>query len=282
MIAAGQMISRIQGMISDYSTETKADILEHMNIEYISVAGMREWNCLTPRVTLTTILPADAVRLRYVQDDTTKLYFPIQYEDRYKTNHLFNWFKDITITTPLIEDDNLTVTANSTTVTQVAPSTNFSADHVGEYLRIGENLGFYKIAAFVSTTEVTLEHGFRGASATSQHFQLRPVGTKQIATTNQNGETVTPSASALLWYVRRPLPLYNDHDMIELPGDCDAIRIGTLQRMMEQAKYDTDSLRQIGNYSVAMERMRTEDDQNPVIPVPRDKVGSRLQFGRYR
>lgn len=280
MIAGGNIIERIQAMISDLSDETKADIRNHLNVEYISIAGQREWNCLTREVTLTTILPADCERVRYVQDDTDYLYFPIHAFDRYKSQRLYNWFENIRVATQLLTGTDGKISANDETLNSVTGG--FTAGMVGEFVRIGENLGLYEIGTYTDTNNVDLVEKYRGADETTAYFEVRPRGTKQIALTDEQGDTITASATAKLWYLRRPLPIYNDYDMIELPGDCDAVRIGTLRRMMEQTKYDTDALRQLGDYNLALERMRIMDDQTPIVPTPRDRYGTRLQFGRRR
>jgi hypothetical protein len=284
MIPVGNIVTRIQKMISDESSETKADIYSHLNSEYIAIGADHEWNILTLEEDLTTILPTDCVRLRYVQDGTDYLYFPIHAFDRYKSLRLYNWFQNIRVTTPLKTGSDGVIAANTAAFSTAAAGLNAIADPAGDYIRIGENVGFYKIKSRDSDTALTLEDGyeFRGASETAAYFEIRPEGTKQLALTNEDGNAITASATAKMWYLRQPLPLYNDWDMVKLPGDCDALRIGTLRRMMEQTKYDTDALRQIGDFDSAIARLRKIDDQTPVLPTPRDKYGNRMRFGRYR
>lgn len=281
MATALNIIERIQSMVIDESTETKAEILRHLNAAYFEIAAEHPWHLLTTQSTITTaLLPADLERILYVEDDVDYLYFKIGFPQRYSSERLYNYFDDIVYTTPLLSGSDMVVTANSTTVT-TATGGLVSATHVGEYIRIGSNRGIYKIASVESGTSMTLEDAYRGASATAQYFEIRPEGTRKLALSDEEGDALS-STTLKMWYLKRPLPLYNDYDQIMLPGECDALRIKVLRLMMESDKYDNDSLKQIGNYDDALDKMKSLNPYPTRFVTPRDFMGNRFAFGRQR
>lgn len=67
----------------------------------------------------------------------------------------------------------ISVTNNSTTVT--GSGTTFTSDMVGRYLQVtsdGEDRLFYRIAAFVSTTSLTLENVYQSTTVTGTAYQI--------------------------------------------------------------------------------------------------------------
>jgi hypothetical protein len=68
--------------------------------------------------------------------------------------------------------------------------------------------------------------------------------------------------------------------MIELPGECDAVRIKTLQLLMVADKYDNDSLKQAGNFEEAYAEMKSLSPIPERFVIPRDRLGNRVAFGR--
>lgn len=281
MIAKGVIIDRIQSLIQDYSTETEAKLLDHLNSAYMDMAADHPWEELIRKVNLTSnVLPADLERIIYVEDGEDKLYFKSGFPQRYGSNRLYNYFKNIVVTTPSATGSDMVTTANSTSVTSAAAS--FTSALIGEYIRIGTNRGIYKITAVPSTTSLTLEKGFKGASSTAQYYEVRPTGTKQVFFYDNNGDEITSFSTVNIWYLQRPLPLYNDYDQIHLPGEADALRIKTLQLHMIADKYDNDSLRQAGNFEDAYAKMKSRSQLPERFVMPRDKFGQRVAFGRIR
>ena len=279
MIPIGNIISRIQGMIDDDSTETKADILLHANAEYAAIAESHPFQSFIEEITVASslILPADLVRMLYAQDDTDYIYFNINIPDRYSSNRLYNYFRNLTVTTPLLTGTDLVVTANSTEVTSAGAG--FTSAHVGEYMKIGENPGIYKVSTVDDASTIQLTKAYRGASDTAQAFEIRPEGTQKIAYTDEAGDALT-STSLTLWYLRRPLPLYNDYDSVLLPGQCEALRIGICRRMDESDKYDNDSLKRVPDYNIELEKMKSLNPWKMRHRTPRNRLGGRVRFGR--
>ena len=288
-VPMGAIIERVQATIGDKSNETKVDIRNHLNAAYYSIANGRPWTNFTRQVTLSgVLLPGDMIVPIYAEDDTSQLYFRIGFPQRYFSQRLYNYFINLSVTTPLLTGTDMATTLNSTTVTSATGG--FTAAMVGEYIRIGVNKGIYKISAVPDGNTLTLADKFHGASwadpdaaanLTAQYFEVRPVGTKNIAQTNEIGGAIT-TTSFNLWYLANPIPLINDYDMILLPGDGEAIYIKTCRLMLETEKYDTDSLRRVPDFEIELSKMQQLDPIPEKFIVPRDKQGTRLMFGRNR
>lgn len=286
MIAWGTIKSLLQKLIDDDSPETAAEMLEYANVAYRQICSDHIWQSLLAELSISgtsTTLPGDLERpVLYLQDDTDDTWFPISITDRYASSKLNNWYPNGTITEPLVYASDGVVVAGSTAFTSAAPSTSFTSAMVGEYIQIGTNGGIYEIAALVSTTAITLQDGYRGASDTAQYYEVRPVGTQKIAYSDYDGAAATVSSSGKLWYQRRPLPLYNDHDQLLLPGTCEAVRIMIFQMLLQREKYDTDSVRQEPTYQRAIASMNPLDPTRGRQPKPRDRNGGVIRFGRWR
>ena len=208
--------------------------------------------------------------------------FPISMMDRYLSPQLYNWYYNGTVEEgdSLEEQSDGVATANGTSFTSALAS--FTSSMVNEYLQIEDHEGVYKITAVPDANTLTLHAGYRGASDTGLFYQVRPVGTPKIGYSDQEGDALTPSSSALVWYQRRPLPLYNDYDQILLPGSCKAIRVAVTQYFMIGKKYDNDALKRAPEYISAIAQMKP---LNPIVgrnPRPRDRTGNVIRFGRVK
>jgi hypothetical protein len=67
-------------------------------------------------------------------------------------------------------DGTVSVTQNSTTVT--GSSTTFTAGMVGRWFKANDDGDWYRISAFTSTTDITLETSFEGASVSGSNFVI--------------------------------------------------------------------------------------------------------------
>lgn len=65
-----------------------------------------------------------------------------------------------------------TVTATNGSKTITGSGTTFTAGMVGRKIRMGSENAYYRIAAFVSTTEVTLEAAYQGTTASGKTFSI--------------------------------------------------------------------------------------------------------------
>lgn len=288
MVPFGQVVERLQRLMEDDSTETEADIKSFMNESYRQIASDHVWNSLRASITQpTTVLPADMERpVIYVQDDTNYTYFRIDLSDRYMTARLYNFFMDGVVETPLSTGSDMVVTANSTTVTSASPSLDFDDSTLDlaekEYIQIGENEGMYRIEEVTDANTLVLSRAYRGDSDTAQYYEVRPRGTSKIQYNDYDGEALTPSSTSKLWYQKRPLPLYNDYDQIELPGTCRAVRIMAFQMLKMRDQYDNDALKQQSDYQAAIDVMQPLDKQFGKRQVPRDRMGTQISYGRNR
>jgi len=272
--------SQLQKLMKDLSSETAADILLYTNISVREIASWHFFETLKKNVDLATLLPGDLERPFYIQlGDTDYLAFPVSETDRYTSGKLYNWWMNRSVADPLLTISDAAITANDTALTSVTGG--FTSAMVGEFVRIGSNLGVYEIDAYVSGNEVTLAKGFRGDTETAAYCEVRPQGTEQLALTDEQGTATSVDNSSLI-YQRFPLPIYNDYDMIELPGSCLAVTTMVHQRLMLGEKYDNDALKQEPSFIKQIAAM------NPLAPVkgrtprPRDRFGVPVAFGRLR
>lgn len=290
-VPAGFIIERVQDAIDTDADEVKVDILRNLNAVYLKIAESRPWSTLMETITNPgTILPGDLARVWYVEDNTDYLYFPVAsgVKERYSSTRLYNWWKNMAVGTPLATGTDMATTMNSTTVTSATAS--FTSALIGEYIRVGDHPGIYKITSVPSATQLTLANAFHGAdfsvpstwaSLSSQYYEIRPTGTLQIAYSDQNGATLT-STTLKLWYSRRPIPILNDYDTVLLPGTCEAVFIGVMNLMLKGSKYVNDAIREMPDYEVALSQMKSLDNLDDRFKVPRDRFGARIMFGRVR
>ena len=271
---------QLQKLMKDTSTETAEDILLYTNIAIREIAADHFYETLKRNVTFTTLLPGDLERPFYMQlSDTDYLAFPISETGRYRSSKLYNWWSNRVDTTPELEANDGAITANAKALTSAGAG--FTAAMVGEYVRIGSNLGIYKIAAYVSATEVTLEDAYRGATVTGAHFEVRPWGTQTMAVTDEQGTVATPTGATLI-YQKIPLPVYNDYDLIPLPGNCAAVMIMVHQQLLLGEKYDNDALKREAKYVKAIADMKPLAPTRGRTPRPRGRSGVPIVYGRSR
>jgi len=292
MIACGIVIGAVQNMIDDDSDETKVIIRDYLNLVYQGIGQMRNWADLRKYISAvpaSRVLPADCSQIYYVEDDTDYMYFHGGVPLRYTRNRLYNYFRDIGVATPLLSGSDLVTAIDSATVTS-ATGGFVSATHVGEYMRIGAQFGFYKIESVSDTNTIVLEDAVRmadltdpstPAALTAQDFEIRPTGTKKLLFTDDDGGAIS-STTIKVWYTAVPLPVYNDSHMILLPGNCEAVRVKICQMMDQTDKYTNDALKKVPDYDDELEKMVALDPVPSVERTPRDKYGQRMAFGRSR
>lgn len=274
----GFIIDRLQYLIDDTSSETLVDLKRSINAKYIGIGSLHMWNLLENLVEgQGTVLPSDLQTIMYVEDNTDYLYFRRGLPQRYGNVTLYNYFMNLTQATPVIEVNDAVVVAGDKTVTSATAT--FTATHVGEYIRIGENTGRYKIDSLTSATEIELVEAFRGDSATAQHLEVRPRGTQKLAFTDEEGAELT-SSTIKMWYLRKPLPLYNRYDEIMLPGNCEALVISVLQDLNLASKYDNDARKLDGIYNTELNLMKALSPVPDRYVRPRGADGRPFIFGR--
>lgn len=286
----GELKNLIQDMLDDHSDETAVIILRVANMAHKEICAMRPWTLCTKQITVnltTGILPADFVKPVYAEDDTDYMYFQSDIKARYWNNRLYNYFMNLSVTSPLYSGSDLVTTINSTTVTSA--TANWGTDVIGEWIRIGAEGGVYKIAARPAVTQLTLETAFKWASftdpsapanLTAQYYEIRPNGTRKILATDEKGDAIS-SSTLKLWYLAEPPKLYNDYDQILLPS-IEAMTIKIARHFDNIDRYTNDNLKKVGDYEAALARMKSLDPMPLGVPKPVDRFGDRIMFGRKR
>lgn len=226
MVTLGWVLDNMKDWLSDDTTNTQDKIKRIATLALYQVCGERDWDFLkrtispsvaTLSATVPIVMPGDLAKVigAIVDGDNRYIYSPVR--DRRPLKHLYNWFYDNPVSTVLASGTTITATKGSTAITSTAEFP--SSDAAGEYIRIGENMGIYKIATWTSASAMTLEQAFRGDTVTGDtYFEVRPVGTRQINFCDQNADFVAPSAPEITYTVQ-PLPLINRWDAIDVPNN---------------------------------------------------------------
>jgi len=261
-----------------------AQVREKTNEAYRDVVGIYPWSELREVVTLEDNvyrLPGDMLRVLDVRD-ADKL--PYNFMAGANRNSVFNknWYFDASVSTALASGVTLGVEEYGTALTSTAefPATTC----IGEWVRIGSNTGAYKIAAWTSTSAMTLRDNFRGDALSEGRFQIRPKGTRVMAFADNSGSALTPSG-VVVTYIRMPLPVYDDSDMIELPGNCSAVRIKALQKLLAMLGFSSAADKMQSQYVAALSEMKATEAQTPIIqatPMFRRGTGSRQSMSYIR
>lgn len=268
MLPCGIILEELSAQCNDprgtADSNWKKQLLTKLNEAYREVASSYSWTTLKRVATLTDdsyVVPADMLRVIKVIDENKTPYNYIGSKGEYSRFN-YNWYFDTPVASALASGTTLVVSDYGTAVTSTAefPATTC----VNEYIRIGSNAGLYKISAWTSTSAITLADYFRGVSESAARFSIRPVGTPILAFTDATATALTPSGVELT-YVRMPLPLSRDEDMIELPSDCGAVRIKALQKILAMIKRDWEATRMQPEYVAALGIMKSMQPEVPVM-----------------
>jgi len=237
-----------------------AQVFEKLNEAYRDVCGSFNWMMLQKTVTLTDttyIVPSDCRTILRVYD-SDKLPYNFMPGANRTSNFDRNWYFDTPVSTPLAEGTTLVISEYATAATSTAefPATTC----VGEYIRIGGNPGIYYISAWASTSAITLQDYFRGTQQSSVMFEIRPRGTQTLDFCDSVGDALTPS-DVQITYVRQPLPLFRDEDLIELPGYAPAVKIRALQKLLAMQGFNQAADRKKDEYLAALSEMKANEPQ---------------------
>jgi hypothetical protein len=242
----------------------KEQVWAKLNEAYRDVCGAFNWSVLKNNVTIsdtTFLVPADCRNIIQVIDDDKQPYNMLPGKNR-QSNFNYNWYFDNAISTPLAEGTTLAVSEYGTALTATAEFP--AATCVGEYIRISSNIGLYKISAWTSASSMTLVDHFRGDAVSNGIFQVRPRGTQVLAFCDSAGDAITPTGVEVT-YVRYPLGLYRDEDVIELPGYCTAVKVRALQKLLSMLGFNQAADRKQSEYISALTEMRASEPQQPLV-----------------
>jgi hypothetical protein len=152
-----------------------------------------------------------------------------------ETVYRHNWYYDRPVDTALAHGEGVNVDENGVDVTTVGDLFT-TTDCAGEFIRIGSNSGLYEIASWTSTSAITLVDDFRGddVTGTDAYFEIRPVGqTKRMNFCDQAKAAIEPTYIKIIYY-KEPLPIWNDYDIMLLPGNAEAVRMKALQNLLRR------------------------------------------------
>jgi len=266
MIPCGPIITELCDQVNDPRSTAdavwKAKVLTKLNEAYREVALSYTWSTLQSVSTLEDAvyrLPADCYRVLRVIDEDKQKYNYVGGKNML-SSYRFNWYWDTPVSTALASGTTLVIQEYSKSVSSTAEFP--SSDCADEYIRIGSNPGLYKIASWTSTSDITLSDYFRGAALSSAGFSIRPVGTQVLAFSDAAGEDKEPDGVEVT-YMKFPLPLWRDEDIIELPGDCGAVRIRALQKILALVKRDWEASRMQVDYMAALGMMKVLEPKVP-------------------
>jgi hypothetical protein len=241
----------------------KRQVWAKLNEAYRDVCGVYDWNVLKTTATLPTtyLVPADCRTILHVSDEDKTPYNFVNGHNR-TSDFNYNWYYDSPIATPLAEGTTLEVSEYATALTSTAefPATTCA----NEYIRIGSNVGIYKISTWTSTSAMTLVDHFRGDTESAAIFQIRPRGTQVLAFCDSTGAALT-ATSVEITYVRSVLPLYREEDIIELPGYAPAVRIRALQKLLAMLGFNQAADRLKSEYTAALSEMKASEPSSPLI-----------------
>jgi len=256
----------------------KKQVFQKLNEAYRDVCGSFPWTGLQKTTTLTDdsfIVPSDCRTIMRVYDDDKLAYSFMPGANRTSPFNK-NWYFDTAVASPLAEGTSLAVDEYGTSLTSTAQfSTTTSVD---EYIRIGSNPGLYLIDTWTSTSALTIQDHFRGSNQAASSFQIRPRGTQILAFCDSVGDDLTPTGVEIT-YVRNPLPLFRDDDMIELPGYAPAVEIRALQKLLAMMGFNQAADRKKDDYHAALSEMKANEPQDTSICQPTSMFRTRYMRG---
>ena len=259
-----ELLSQMNNPSGTADEQFKAQAMQKLNESYRDVYSTYDWGMFKTKATLVDsvyIVPADCRNILHVSDQNKVPYNFVAGNNR-RSDFRYNWYFDTPVATPLAEGTTLNVGEYSTALSSTAefPATTCA----GEYARMGSNTGLYKIATWTSTSAMTIADHFRGDQLSSSIFQIRPRGTQVLAFCGMTGNAITP-VGVEVTYVKFPLPLYDDTDLIELPGYCTAVKIKALQKLLAMQGFSSAAERMKTDFTAALSEMKASEPSQPII-----------------
>ena len=264
-----------------YANDAKDTVRRVLQRRYFSLCERIDWRGLRRSVDLTfdttetdgLYLPSDLVNiLSIVSSDGDTVYYPTEPGYRYRGDGKSRWFYPSVEVTPLAAGTNLLIGQGETTLT--GPT----IDGTGEFIRLGGEPGYYKIASHADGT-TTLASVYNGPSMSNKEYVIRPPETRKLVLIDSAGELLADTVT--VWYWEYPVPLYLDSDIPAMNGRLLELAmwmdlVGANQKRQTEARMYRDQFDEALSNAIAA---------NPkyVMPnVPRHRKGQGLFFGRNR
>jgi len=235
---------------------------------YREITSAYSWSTLFANATLADsvyVVPADCRLINTVMDSNKTQYHFINGKNR-RTDYQHNYFIDTPVATALAQGKTAQVSEYGTAVTSNAEFPSSSC--VGEFLRLSDNTGLYRISAYTDASNITIADNFRGDSVSGGIFSIRPKGTMVLGFSDSRGNVLTPKGITIQ-YIRSPLPLYDPTDIIELPGDCQAVEIKALMKLLSMMGFNAAADKKVSELTAAMSAMKANEPA-PVFIQPTD------------
>lgn len=217
----GSVIDYVAGIIRRTDKDSKDQLLKRMNILAMRMARLCSWELLRDQTDLSTgsdtdgvWLPSDLAGIDKVirRSDT---YGDIEFLERteatvqeYERTYRYTRYRPASVVA--FTADDVVLAKNSTTFTSTLMSAE-TEDYTDEYIRFGEETGFYKL-----TDNTTFTPTYNGPSFAKTRIEVRPENTQKIIFYDPD-EEYYGSETLTLYYWRYPAPLYERDQQIPFP-----------------------------------------------------------------
>lgn len=197
---------------------------------YYELCGEASWEALRDSVTYSydadeggMWLPADMIGIDCVTDGIYewRKSSAAAASDQYSTEK--KWYVTIA-KTPLVSGTGMKIDDGDTTFSNAS---GITAAHIGEYVRIGGENAYYKIAS-----ATTLETAYRGPNQYNASYEVRPTGTKKIKLVKEDGDNDATEATIYFW--RYPAQLYKESDYMLLPR-ADILELSVAEKLFNES-----------------------------------------------
>ena len=275
MMPIGSVWEAVQDSLRLADDATKATIKRRCNSAYYRLCELTPWQRLRRSASITfdgvngAILPADLIGIMAVVDSDGNELAATEENSQAEAYPCFAWYYQQAAVEPLRVEKGLTILKDSTTI---STTTALTAAMKGEYLRIGNEPGFYKIS-----TETTLATTYRGDALTKVIYVVRPPTTRAIAMVDEEGDLYAGTYAVHYWAY--PEPLYQEWQTPLLPY-VRALELATLVDIlgtMDKQEKVADTYRM-----ELREEISRMQNQNPRFVRPAPMMahdGSRVRFG---
>jgi len=231
---------------------------------YREVASSYNWSCLQSVATLnntTFLVPADCRIINSVQDSDKNPYNLVA-NANCPSDFNRNYYFAPPISTVLAEGTTLNVGEYATAVSSTAEFTATTC--VNEFIRVASNPSIYRIKTWTDASNIVLQDNFRGDQQSNVAFQIRPKGTMVLGFSDASGSATTPT-DIQINYTRIPLLPYSKNDVLELPGDCQAVEIKALMKLLSLLGFNSAADRKSTEYTIALSQMKASEPRQPIV-----------------
>lgn len=251
---------------------------------YFDLCKATDWQRLRRSVSLTFTgsetdghyLPSDLVEILAVVDETSgqeQVYYPTEQSYRFRLDGKCHWFYPPVAVDPLqMSDNGLTISNGALTLTGV------TVDGTGEFIRLDEEPGFYKIASYAAPT-TTLESRYYGPDIQNKAFVLRPPETRKLVIVDENGDLAAGTVKVYYW--QYPTPLYLKGDVPVM--DSRVLELATWKDLVgPNQKRQTEARQYAADFEDAMSDALAKNPKFIMPNIPRSRTGRQIFFGRSR